>query len=284
MNRPQASAREIAAEVKKLYGAPVDDLLLVGKNLIENLPEKRPRISQNIFFATVERLFILVQHTINSFSDDLEAGYYTTASLARGLMETATTLAILSRDKNGEMYSAYLRQQELHARKRHDGLLHSQKAKDRRLADYAKTETGIASRVLDTLKQVRANAHLPLASEKFPDMATRCKVLGENWEFLYNVVYRDLCEAVHGTFLKTLLSPGIALTSPNQGDALLFEHCRTVGYGFEFWAYAVLECCQKQADKTAVKEFCDKVSKFLDADARLINGFPTSSRSHKIVL
>jgi hypothetical protein len=276
------SAPEVAAELQRLYDASLPGLLDLAKALVETIPPKRLPFMQYVYFSIAERIFILIQDVHESFMTSLETGYFTSAALTRSIMESATILALLNRDNTGEVYSAFLEHQEKEATKRRDKLA-DMTPKHPYITWAAKNESEIASRVLNALTQARAAAALPAAKENFPNMSERCLKLGENWEFVYHAIYRDLCEAVHGAFLKVPYSPAHAFSSPNQGAALIHEHCRTMSWALEFWAFAMMECFTGHPDVTKLNDFRDKLTAFIDADARLINSFSASARVIKIV-
>ncbi len=111
-------------------------------------------------------------------------------------------------------------------------------------------------------------------------MFTRCQRLGERWEFLYHVVYRDLSDTVHSSFVKTPHSPSLAASSPNQGDALIYEHCRTVSYAIDFWAFGIVEYCRPHPKPAAVSALNAMLASLRKHEARLFGGFPRTSKSH----
>ena len=282
MNSQTASAQDVAAEMQLLYDASLPELLARAKQLIESLPAKSLPFAQQVFFSTVERLFILVQDISNNYLSDLEAGYFTTAGLTRSLLETATLLALFNRDQTAKTLSAFLEKQEKDARKRRESLARLRNASNSHVASAAQNETRIADGVVAALKKVRLGAGLPVSAKAFPDMAGRCRMLGEHWEFIYHAVYRDLCEAVHGAFLKTPHAPTLAFASPNRGAALIYEHSRTFGYAVEFWGCAVLDCCVNHSDTNAVARFREKLGKLIEQDHVLLIKFPASSQKHTI--
>lgn len=198
-------------------------------------------------------------------------------------MESATVLGLLSRDSNGGMYSAFLLHQEKEAAKRRDGLAElSSRATIPHIQWTAKNEAGIGVRVLTALARARTHAALPIVTMKFPNMLERCRLLGEGWEFSYHAIYRDLCEAVHGSFLKSPHSPGHAFGSPNKGAALLYDHCKVMSCALEFWAFAMLESFGAHPDSAELADFKNNVTALMLADARLINGFPPEAKVFKI--
>lgn len=281
MSAEPKSAAEVAAEMQKLYDASLPELLELAKALVETSPPKRLPFMQYVHFSIAERIFILVQDVYESFMTSLETGYFTSAALTRSMMESATVLALLNRDGAGEMYSAFLEHQEKEATKRRDKLA-GMTPKGSYIAWAAKNESEIADRVLLALTQTRAAAALPAAQGSFPNMAERCRILGEGWEFTYHAIYRDLCEAVHGSFLKAAHSPGHAFSSPNKGAALIYDHCKVMSQALEFWAFAMMECFEGHSDATNLESFRAKLSALIDADARLINSFPASAKVFKI--
>lgn len=282
MSAPIKSSPEIAADMQALYDASLVEVLGLAKILMESTPAKPLAFMQYVHFSVAERIFILMQDVFESFKSSLDTGYFTSAALTRNMMESATILALLNRDKSGEVYSAFLEYQVGATQKRRSGLAGMTKAKSARIAADAASEAGITDRVLNALAQVRTHAKLPQPTAKFPDMLERCKSLGEEWEFTYHAVYRDLCESVHGSFLKSPHSPGHAFSSPNQGATLLYEHCRVMSHALEFWAFAMMECFAGHPDRVRLKDFVAKLSAFVDADARLLNIFPADARVLKI--
>lgn len=276
------NAREIAEQLQLLYQTSLPNVVEQGSHLIESLPPKQPPLAHLGFGSTAQRLFILLHDICESFQARLGTGYFTTAALTRSLMETATVLVLLNRDATGRTLSAYFDKAEKDARKRRDGLAKMRNASATIVANAAKNETAIADRLLQAFNSVRATAALPTASKPFPDMAERCRMIGENWQFMYHATYRDLCEAVQGAFQKIPHAPSVAFQSPNQGAALIHEHCKAYGYAVEFWGFAVFDSCTSHPDQSAVTQFRVHMEDLISKDAAIVGKFPPDAMKHTI--
>jgi len=275
-------AHQIAAELQALYQPAIPPLAGQGWELMRTLPPKRPKLAGLVFASIGQRLFLLLEDIHDTFQNKLNSGYFTTAALTRSLMETATALAILSRDTTGQTLNAFLTTAERDALRRRNGIARLRSATNPDVAKAAATETHQADGIVATLQAIKAKAVLPTSSAQFPSMEERCRSLGEHWQFMYEATYRDLCEAVHVAFMKIPHAPSLAFRAPDQGAALLYEHSRATNYAVEFWGATILECCSNHPNQSALDQFHATLGALLPQAAAITNKFSTLTKSHSI--
>ena len=178
--------------------------------------------------------------------------------------------------------SSYLAKQESDTEKRRNCIAVMRKSNDPRVAFDATTEINNVEALLNAIKAIRSSANLPVPTKKFPDMAARCKELGPTWEFLYHATYRDLCEAVHGSFFKVPFAPSLAFKSANKGEALIYEHCRVFNYAVDFWAVVILDCCQNRTDKQTYNSFRDTFARLNQKESIISDKMRSICQNHQI--
>lgn len=256
-------AQKTGAELQHLLAAALPPLMEDGLTLMQTLPPWTPNLADLLLKSTGQRIFLLLQDARRSFEQNALTGYFTTAALTRSIMESATILATINRDSSGRALGAFLASAESDAKRRHTGLAKLQGSKDAAIAKASKSETLAAIGILNAIQSARN--HVPKSAKEFPNMADRCRSLGPDWEFHYELTYRDLCASVHGAFWKVTHAPSIAMRAPDQGGALLYDHCVTIAYAITFWGMTVLECCQhKHPKQPAFVSFRDALFALLD--------------------
>jgi hypothetical protein len=112
-------------------------------------------------------------------------------------------------------------------------------------------------------------------------MFDRCKALGEYWEFMYEATYRDLCEAVHVSFLKVPHAASLAIRTGDAG-ALLYEHARTMNYAVMFWGITIVDCCKNHPDQGLLKQFQSTSVVLVTKASRAVDELFATANSHII--
>ena len=278
MNAPQQTARDISIELQKHYALSLPPLILHAAQLVESLPARQPRLAQMAFASTVERMFSLFRDVADTFQGKLDIGYYASAALTRSLFEAVTLVAVFVRDEKADAINVLLAAAERSSKKRHAGLTQMISARNSQVAAFAKRYAGAAERELEALKKLREEVMFPSPPSHLPDMLARCKALGEIWEFLYHAVYRDLSEAVHGSFQKLAHSPALAEQTNTQDGGLLYEHCRLFAWAFSFWEAGINECCAIHPDQSKIAKFQQMAGVLVRTESALLERFPTSSK------
>jgi hypothetical protein len=276
------NAAKIGNELQRIYRAELASLMELGLRLIRTLPTRNPKLAQLVFISMAQRLFLLLEDIHQTFQTKLDSGYFTTALLTRGLMEAATTLLVLTKDTTGELLSAFIETAEHESRRRRNGLARMQSVRNPDVAKAAQNETRLADTVLVALQDIKSHAALPKTQKRFPKMEDRCSMLGEVWQFMYEATYRELCEAVHGSFLKIPHAPSLAIRAPDQGAAVLYEHSRATAYAVEFWGLSILEVCSDHPDVKAVETFHGLLRDLLAKVSAIQDQFSRETASHTI--
>ena len=246
------TATEITTALQKLHGSLLPPLMDRGINLLKGLPARQPTLAQIVFGSLGQRLFQLLDTIEQTFQNQPADGYFTSAILTRYLMETASILLVLKRDKHGSRLDSFVRNAEEETKKSLGGIQKLTSSSHPTVAKNAFNETKYLSAVVQSVGLVRARAGLAVSPVNFPNMRERCEELGEVWLFMYYATYRELSQAVHMSFIKIPSTTSLAFRSENQGGALLYEHCRAVNYAVEFWGVAVLDLCDKHPDPQSV--------------------------------
>jgi len=278
MNAPPPTARDISIELQKHYALSLPPLLLHATQLVESLPARQPRLAQMAFVSTVERMFSLFRDVGDTFQGKIDIGYYGSAALTRSLFEAVTLVAVFVRDEKADAINVLLASAERSSKKRCDGLTQMSAARNPQVAVFAQRYAGNAERELELLKKIRAEVRLPSPPSHLPDMLARCKSLGEIWEFLYHAIYRDLSEAVHGSFQKLAHSPALAEQTSAQDGGLLYEHCRLFAWAFSFLEAGINECCAIHPDRSKIAKFQQMAAMLVRTESALLERFPASSR------
>ena len=277
------TATEITTALQKLHGGLLPPLMDQGINLLKELPARQPTLAQIVFASLGQRLFQLLHTIEQTVQDQPGDGYFTSAILTRNLMETASILLILKRDKYGSSLDSFVRNAEDETTKSLNGIQKMTSSSDPTIANNAANESKILSSAVQSLALVRANAGLAPSPPKFPNMRERCEELGDVWLFMYYATYRELSQAVHMSFIKIPSTTSLALRSENQGGALLYEHCRAVNYAVEFWGVTVLDLCDKHPDKQSVSSFTNGMAQLLHESERIATGFDKLKLSHQFM-
>ena len=277
-----ANGLEITNQLQQLFRGGLPPTVELGLQLMRTMPPKKPKLARLVFISLAQRLFLLLEDIHQSFQTKPETGYFTTALLTRGLMEAATTLLVLNNDNTGELLSAFIGTAEDESRRRRTGLATLQSSSNTDVAKAAQNETRLADGILAGLQAIKTRAALPHSKTGFPKMQARCSMLGEIWQFMYEATYRELCEAVHGTFIKIPHAPSLAFRAPDEGAAVLYEHCRATSYAIEFWGVTILGVCGKHPDLKAVDTLGRMLEELLGKASQIKSQFSPDTVSHSI--
>lgn len=266
------------------YKERLNDLMLQAKDLLETAQPKPNRFQHLVCLSQRQKIFILLRDAQLSFQNNPETGYFTTASLTRTLLETASILILLEQDASLELLAAYLKEAQKQSIKRSDALDALRKSPDPYVAIAAANESGHAHQVSDALLQIENYVKIPQPVRIFPSMLDRCQLLGPIWEFIYHACYRDLSENTHSQLSKIMHSPILAFDSPDKGSSLLYEHSRCMSYAVEFWGMTILETYKNHPRQDLFDRFQDSLGKLLSETTKLIDQFNPDTQSHKIAL
>src|SRR5688572_21388704 len=103
MTNPVGDWESVIAELQELYVARLPGVMAAGHNVAQEILNKETGLRRAVLAALIEKAVLFLRDAEHSFRMNAVSGYYTSAVLARTLMETVSDFLIIYHETKGEM-------------------------------------------------------------------------------------------------------------------------------------------------------------------------------------
>jgi hypothetical protein len=185
-------AQQVLGAFHSVFDQRLDEMIRAGGALMRTMSVRQPSLAHAVLLSLTQRAFVMLYDLRDGALNRMGVGYFSAAVLTRAILENAATITVLNRDKSGSMLPRLLNQAATDAARRRDGLKFLSNSSNVEIATAATSEAKHAESIVKTIEGIQNAVNLTRAHGNFPPLKERCKLLGEDWLFAYEAIYRDL--------------------------------------------------------------------------------------------
>jgi hypothetical protein len=202
----------IAASLCKQYIESAKQWQIKMGESMECVPDNDSEFCERYIIYLSLRLIQSADHVWALHSLHPEASYIDSASIVRSMIEAAITAIFLSMDTKGEFIDSLI----VHSFESHEKMLREITALDDWSERGGKADSKFAVNYVSKDLKFLENKFGKRKGRKWPDICSRSKKAGKEWEHLYQFHYRRLCQLSHLHVQNVFYSPAYSDKWPNN--------------------------------------------------------------------